>query len=58
MAIDEYKTILSIAYLRFDLDILILVTEHVMDIPVTKLYSEYFETWYKSVMLTRKIKTE
>jgi hypothetical protein len=49
---------LSIAYLRFDLDILTLVVERVMDIPVNKQYLLYFETWYRSIMLTRKIKNE
>jgi hypothetical protein len=49
---------LSTAYLRFDLDILTLVTEHVMDLPVNKQYSFYFETWYRSIILTRKIKKE
>ncbi len=33
-SIDENRTMLSTAYLRFDLDILSLVTEHVMDIPL------------------------
>jgi hypothetical protein len=47
---------LSTAYLRFDLDILALVTEHIMDIPLNKQYLLYFETWYRSVTLTRKIK--
>ncbi len=38
-AIEENKTLLSTTYLRFDLDIITLVTEHVMDIPVNKQYS-------------------
>jgi hypothetical protein len=57
-AVDENTTMLSIAYLRFDLDILTMVTEHVMDIPVNKQYLLYFETWYRSIILTRKIKRE
>ncbi len=49
---------LSIAYLRSDLDILTLVAEQVMVIPLNKQYLLYFETWYKSIILTRKIKKE
>jgi hypothetical protein len=55
-AIDENRTMLSLAYLRFDLDILALVTEHVMHLPVNEQYLLYFETWYRSVILARKIK--
>jgi hypothetical protein len=56
--IDEITTLLGTAFLRFDLDILSLVSEHVMELPLTLQYSLFFETWYKSVLLTRKIKSE
>ncbi len=49
---------INTAFLRFDLDILSLVSEHVMEMPLTMQYLLFFETWYKSVLLTRKIKTE
>jgi hypothetical protein len=49
---------LSTAFLRFDLDILSLVSEQVIEYPLNLQYSLFFETWYKSVLLTRKIKTE
>jgi hypothetical protein len=49
---------LSTAFLRFDLDILSLVSEHVMELPIISQYLLFFETWYKSVLLTRKIKSE
>jgi hypothetical protein len=49
---------LSTAFLRFNIDILILVSEHVMELPLTLQYLLFFETWYKSVLLTRKIKNE
>ncbi len=56
--IDERTTLLGTAFLRFDLDILSLVSEHVMELPLTLNYLLFFETWYKSVLLTRKIKSE
>ncbi len=56
--IDERTTLLGTAFLRFDLDILTLVSEHVMELPLTLQYLLFFETWYKSVLLTRKIKSE
>jgi hypothetical protein len=49
---------LGTAFLRFNLDILSLISEHVMELPLTLQYSLFFETWYKSVLLTRKIKSE
>ncbi len=49
---------LSKAFLRFDLDILTFISEHVMETPVYLQYPLFFETWYRSVVLTRKIKTE
>jgi hypothetical protein len=49
---------LNTAFLRFDLDILSMVSEYVMELPLTLQYSLFFETWYKSVLLTRKIKSE
>ncbi len=57
-SIDERTTLLSTAFLRFDLDILSLVSEHVMELPLTLQYLLFFETWYKSVLLTRKIKSK
>ena len=49
---------LSTAFLRFDLDILTFISEHVMEIPVSLQYLLYYETWYKSVLLSRKINSE
>ncbi len=46
------------AFLKFDLDILTLVSEHVVELPLTLQYLLFFETWYKSVLLTIKIKSE
>ena len=45
-------------FLAFDLDILRMVGEHVNEIPVELQYIQYFEVWYKSVLLSRKIKQE
>ncbi len=49
---------LCTAFLSNDLDILTFVSEHVIEIPVPLQYLLYYETWYKSVLLSRKIKTE
>ncbi len=49
---------LSTAFLKFDLDILTFISEHVMEMPLNFQYLLFFETWYRSVLLTRKIKTE
>jgi hypothetical protein len=49
---------LSTAFLRFDLDILTFISEHVMEMAVSLQHMLFFETWYRSVLLTRKIKTE
>jgi hypothetical protein len=40
------------------MDILTLVSEYVMEMPVELSYTIFFETWYRSVLLTRKIKTD
>ncbi len=49
---------LGTAFLTNDLDILTSVSELVIEIPVSLQYLLYYETWYKSVLLSRKIKTE
>ncbi len=49
---------MSTAFLAFDLDIVRMVAEEVMERPVEKQYLLFFETWYKSVLMTRKIKSE
>ncbi len=49
---------LGTAFLRNDLDVLTFVSEHVIEISVSLQYILYYETWYKSVLLSRKIKTE
>ena len=56
--IDEAKTLLGEGYLAFDLDILSLVAEHVSEVPLQQQYLWYFETWYNSLLLTRRIKKE
>jgi hypothetical protein len=48
---------LSTAFLRFDLDIMTFISEHVMEMPLNFQYLLFFETWYRSVLLTIKIKT-
>ncbi len=55
-AIDKNKTLIKTAFLVLDLDILNLVAEHVMAMPLEQQYSLFFETWYKSVLLTRNVK--
>jgi hypothetical protein len=49
---------LGTAFLSKDLDVLTFISEHVIEIPVSLQYLLYYETWYKSVLLSRKIKTE
>jgi hypothetical protein len=44
--------------LAFDLDILTTIGEHVSELSLQGQYLFYFETWYKSLLLTRKIKEE
>ncbi len=57
-ALDEYETIIGTAFVIFDMDILSLITEHIVEIPVEMQYSLFFEIWYRSVLLTRRIKNE
>jgi hypothetical protein len=49
---------LSSAFLRFNLDILNLVAEHVMQLPLKSQYCMYYEVWYRSLLNSRKIKKE
>jgi hypothetical protein len=49
---------LNTAFLRFDLDILTFISEHVMEMPLNDQHLLFFETWYRSVLLTKKIKIE
>jgi hypothetical protein len=49
---------LGTAFLRNDLDVLTFVSEHVIDAPVSLQYLLYYEIWYKSVLLSRKIRIE
>ncbi len=46
------------AFLRFDLNVLSLVSEHVMEMPTELQYLLFFETWYRSVLLTRRIRKD
>ena len=46
------------AYLRFDLDVLSLVSEHVMEMALELQYLLFYETWYRSVLLTRRIRRD
>ncbi len=53
----EIKTTkLSIGFLGFDLDILCMLGEHLSELKLDEQYLFYSETWYKSLLLTRKIK--
>ena len=56
--LDEDKTVLKLAYLADDLDVLVMVAEHVLEMPVALQYSLFYEYWYRSVLLTRKINKE
>ena len=58
LALDENTTKLQYGFLAFDLDILRMVGSHVMEVPLELQYTLYFEVWYKSILLSRKIKTE
>jgi hypothetical protein len=49
---------LGTAFLSKDLDVLTFICEHVIEVPISLQYLLYYETWYKSVLLSRKIKTE
>lgn len=55
LELDECKTMLSMGLLRNDLDILSLVAEHVMEVSVELQHLLYYECWYRSVLMTRKI---
>jgi hypothetical protein len=54
--VDEEKTVLKLAYLADDLDVLVMVAEHVLEMPITLQYYLCYEVWYRSLLLTRKIK--
>jgi hypothetical protein len=49
-------TKLSIGFLAFDLDILCMLAENLSELKLDDQYLFYCETWYKSLLLTRKIK--
>jgi hypothetical protein len=49
-------TKLSVGFLAFDLDILCMLGEHLSELKLDEQYLFYSETWYKSLLLTRKIK--
>jgi hypothetical protein len=40
------------------MDILSLVAEHVMEMSLELQHSLFYETWYRSVLLTRKIRKD
>jgi hypothetical protein len=53
----EMKTTkLSLGFLAFDLDILCILAEHLSELKLDEQYLFYCETWYKSLLLTRRIK--
>jgi hypothetical protein len=53
----EIKTTkLSIGFLAFDLDILCMLAENLSELKLDEQYLFYCEIWYKSLLLTRKIK--
>ena len=35
-----------------------MIAEHVMELPVEMQYLMFYETWYKSLLLTRAVRTE
>jgi hypothetical protein len=49
-------TKLNIGFLAFDLDILCMLAEYLSELKLDEQYLFYCETWYKSLLLTRKIK--
>jgi len=52
----EVKTTkLSLGFLAFDLDILCMLAEHLSELKLDEQYLFYCETWYKTLLLTRKI---
>ncbi len=53
----EIKTTkLGLGFLAFDLDILCMLAEHLSELKLDEQYLSYCETWYKSLLVTRKIK--
>jgi hypothetical protein len=47
---------LSMGFLAFDLDILCTLAEHLSELKLDEQYLFYCETWYKLLLLTRRIK--
>ncbi len=57
LGILEIKTTkLNIGFLAFDLDILFMFSEHLSELKLDEQYIFYCETWYKSLLMTRRIK--
>jgi hypothetical protein len=50
------STKLGLGFLAFDLDILCMLAEYLSELKLDEQYLFYCETWYKSLLLTRKIK--
>ncbi len=53
--LDIKTTKLSLGFLAFDLDILSMLAEHLSELKLDDQYLFYCETWYKSLLLTRRI---
>ncbi len=51
-------TKLSLGFLAFNLDILCMLAEYLSELKLDEQYLSYCETWYKSLLLTRKIKQD
>jgi hypothetical protein len=49
-------TKLSLGFLAFDLDILCMLAEHLSELKLDEQYLFYCETWYRSLLLTKRIK--
>lgn len=49
---------MGLGFLSDDLDILAIIVEQVKNTNIELQYVLYFETWYRSLLLTRKLKKE
>ncbi len=57
-ALDENLSLLNRCFLSKHLEVLKIVGEHVMEASLDRQYLSYYETWYKTVLLSRKINVE
>jgi hypothetical protein len=53
--LETKTTKLGLGFLAFDLDILCMLAEYLSELKLDDQYLSYCETWYKSLLLTRRI---